>query len=50
MQGKYRNFEFYRLLFSVKIVSSSYDSVTLSQIVAQLSIVLAKYFPFHNYM
>ena len=50
MQGKYRNFEFYRLLFFVKIVSSSYDSITLSQIAAQLSIALAKYFPFHNYM
>ena len=44
MQVKYRILAFYRLLFS--LVSSSYDFITLSLIIAESSIILAKYFPF----
>ena len=47
MQVKYRNFAFSRLLFfSLKFVSFSYDSIVSSHIIAELSIILAKYFPF----
>ena len=54
MQAKYRNFGFYRLLFLLKFVlsynlasaSSLNDSIISSQIIAESSIILAKYFPF----
>ena len=50
MQVKYRNFASYRLLsFHLKFfvfISLSYDSMTLSHIIAESSIILAKYFPF----
>ena len=32
--------------FSLKFVSSSYDSIISSHIIAESSIILAKYFPF----
>ena len=44
MQAKYRKFVFYRLL--VKFVSFPYDTIISSHIIAELSIILAKYFPF----
>ena len=34
----------------IVFVSSSYDSITSSHISAELFIIIAKYFPFHNYM
>ena len=51
MSAKYKNFAFYRLLFSLKFVgfvfaSSSYDSIISSRVIAESSIIFAKYFPF----
>ena len=46
MQVKYKNFAFYRLLFVLKLVSSSYDSIPLSQIIAESSIIIVKFIPF----
>ena len=46
MQVKYRNFAFYRLLFLLKFVPSLHDSIISSHIIAELSIILAKYFAF----
>ena len=54
MQVKYRNFAlFHVVFFSLKFVlsydlasaSSLYDSITSSHIIAESSIILAKYFP-----
>ena len=46
MQVKHKNVTFYRLLFSLKFVSSAPASITSSQIIAELLIILAKYFSF----
>ena len=52
MQVTSRNFVFYRLLsfllkfVGIVFVSSSYDSITTSHVIAELSIILAKYFLF----
>ena len=51
MQVKYRHSVFYRLYFLLKFVgiafvSLSYDSIISSHIIAELSIILAKYLPF----
>ena len=45
MQVKYKHFALYRLLFSLKFLSS-YDSIVSSHIIAESSKVLTKYFPF----
>ena len=50
MQAKYRNFVYFRLLFLSKFggtvfVSSSYDSINLSHVIAESSKARAKYFP-----
>ena len=55
MEAKYRNFVFYRLLFSLKFVGAVFVSLTFniasasiisSHSIAESSIILAKYFPF----
>ena len=47
MQIKYINFCVSKVhIFPLKFVSSSYDSITSSQIIAESSIMLAKCFPF----
>ena len=57
MQVKYRNFAFYRLLFSITLVgmasfSSSLDlpsasaSIISSHVITELLLILAKYLPF----
>ena len=43
MPVNYRDFVFYKLY---KFVSSSYDSIVSSHIIAKSSIILAKYFSF----
>ena len=46
MQGNIEILRFTGYFFSLKFVSSSYDSITSSHIINELSIILAKYFPF----
>ena len=44
---EYRNFVFCKLyFFSLKFISSSYESITSSHVITESSIILAKYFPF----
>ena len=46
MQVKYRNFTFDRLLFSLKFVSLSYDSIISSHVMTESFIIIPKYFSF----
>ena len=45
MQVKYRNFAFFIKFLEIVLFSSSYDSITSSHIIVELSVILANYFP-----
>ena len=46
MQAKYRNSHFTGFFFSLKFVSSSFDSITSLEVISESSIILAKFFSF----